>query len=209
MKNFILLIFLCVITYGCQDLKYVSDKFSISSASAKSYEYPIFINRTMCLDLNKRPGLCALQHKHSIPLKIEVDPRPYSYLFFIRCTKDLFRKRFDVPKGKRVELEIDPDTFQNFNGFSCIGEVFPDDREKVSARFNFLVRLVKADYIFREDIDFYNRSKKHLALGRYSLYSTIDGVTKKKKTIIKINSDTKVYTESYAMMFNQFGHEKR
>tara|TARA_R100000458_G_C8270675_1_gene245426 strand:- start:746 stop:1375 length:630 start_codon:yes stop_codon:yes gene_type:complete len=208
MRRFIFTLFLVLVASGCQELRYKTDKFSLNSANAKSYEYPITINNHMCLDLNKRPGLCALQHQHSIPVKIEVDPRPYSYLFFIKCTKGIFSKRIDVPKGKPVFLEIAPDTFEAYDGFSCIGEVFPDDRENVSARFNFLVRLVKADYLFREEIALFKDSQEFLVLGRHSLYSTINGKTKKKKTIIKNKPGIKVYTESYAMRFNQYGYEK-
>ena len=203
MKNLILLL---VMVIGCQDLKYMDDKFSFSSAKAGSYEYPIFLQKKLCLDLYKRPGLCALQHKKNQTFQIEVEPRPYSYTFAIRCSKGILNKEVDIAKKKRLSMEIDPGTFQNLTGFSCIGEVFPHDRESISARFNFLVRLVKSDYVFREEVYKYPDGENLLAVGRHSLYTTVDTKTYKKKTIIPFNYDTKVYTESYSMRFNQYGY---
>lgn len=203
MKNFILFLFVII---GCQDLKYMDDKFALSSALAGSYEYPIFLQKKLCLDLNRRPGLCSLHHRKNQTFHIEVDPRPYSYTFAIKCSKGILEKRVDISKRKRLSMEISPDTFKDLSGFTCIGEIFPHNRETVSARFNFLVRLVKEDYIFREDPHKYSDGESLLAVGRHSLYTTIDTKTYRKKTIIPFNYDTKVYTESYNMRFNQHGY---
>jgi len=193
---------------GCQDLKYKDDKFSMSSAVAGSYEYPIFLQKKLCLDLNHRPGLCALHHKKNQAFKIEVDPRPYSYTFYIKCTNGILEKKVDISKQKRLSIEISSDILNNHKGFSCIGEVFPHDRNSISARFNFIVRLVKNDYMYREDPYLHNEGRKALSMGRYSLYTTVGPKTYKKKTTIPFNADTRAYTESYSMRFNQYGYEK-
>ena len=205
MKYIILFIFLIIITISCNQLKYKSDAKFMNSSNANSFEYPIRINKKMCVDLDQNPGLCVLHHNKANILTLSIDSRPYSYTLDLVCPDLGYQEQFQVPKGKKFTTSFDRGDVLGARSIVCIGEIFPADRELVSAKFTIIIKLVDSAYIRRTKIFAYPNDAL-LVIGGNALYTTFEGKTKRKKTTIKLKEGQKVYSESYNMRFNAYGY---
>ena len=205
MKNLIVLLFLIVMALGCNQLKYKADTKFLNSSNANAFEFPIYVNGKMCLDLDRNPGLCILHHNKGEILILSIDSRPYSYTLDLVCPNLGYQERFQVPKRKKFTVKFDQGAILEARSMVCVGEIFPSDRELISAKFSVIVKLVDSAYIKRNKIFLYPNDSL-LIVGENALYTTIDGKTRRKKTIVKVKGDQKVYSESYNMRFNAYGY---
>ena len=205
MRNLVVLLFLLVITIGCNQLKYKPDINFMNSSNANSFEYPVYVNKRMCIDLDRNPGLCVLHHNKANILTLSIDSRPYSYTLDLICPDLGYQELFQVPKAKKFTTSFQRGDLLEARSIVCVGEIFPSDRDLVSAKFSIIVKLVSSDYIRRNKIiPFPNNSL--LIVGENSLYTTVNGKTKRKKTSVKLKQGQKVYSESYNMRFNAYGY---
>ena len=177
----------------------------MNSSNANSYEFPIYVNKKMCVDLDRNPGLCVLHHNKANALTLSIDSRPYSYTLDIVCPDLNYEEVFQVPKGKKFTTSFDRGGLLNSRSIVCVGEIFPGDRGLVSAKFSMIVKLVHSDYIRRNKIIPLVDNSLQIT-GENSLYTTVNGKTRRKKTSVKLKSGQKVYSESYNMRFNAYGY---
>jgi hypothetical protein len=199
---------LALLFTACMSLPYKDDTGFLVSAQADSPEFPVYVNGTLCKDLDNNPGLCSKRLKSNEALAFHFDPQTYAYDLTIACTSPLTVPASTVPSGVPFDLTISPTDFPPGDSFICIGEVLPQDRpQPLSAKWEVRVVIFDSAYEARESI-FY--SKPYLVLGTYARSSWVFDGSKwkqyKSKTYVKVDDPTKVqaYSESYAERFNFF-----
>lgn len=197
-----LILLLTLLLSGCNSLKYESDIGFLNSAQANSMEYYAKINGTPCRDMDGIVGLCTKRLASNQELKIEMDARDYAYRFNLQCTSTLgvdFSQ--DVLAGKAFSFAISPEKFRDVRSFTCIGEVFPQDRDQeVSANWSVRVVVYDSQYQPREIVYVY---ENHLIFGKHARYITADGKRYSKKTSLKGADQIRfAYSESERMRFN-------
>ncbi len=205
MKNLLLLLVLIIIAASCNHVEYESDVAFMNSSDANSFEFPVYINNKMCVDLNRNPGLCVLHHNKSNTLTLTVDPRPYTYKLDLFCPEQNVMDGWTVPKGKKFTHSFDRGDLLASRSMVCIGEIFPRNRGLVSAKFSFVVKLVDSEYIKRNKIMAFP-NEGLLVIGNHALYTTENRLTKRKRTTLKLKKNQKVYSESHNMRFNAYGY---
>lgn len=205
-----LLAILLVVSFlnSCVAIKYVEDIQFLNSAQAGTAEYFVRVNGSPCKDIDGMIGLCAKRIKTNEVITIHHDPRPYSYMLDIQCSASIDSSfSVPVPANKTYDLKIQPSQFNGSPMFTCIGEIFPDDRTAVSAKWHVRFILVDEKYREREEIDFVTEKKKDYAvMGKYSLYTTYKNKTTKKggATVVRYDGGP-IYSESRNMRFNYGG----
>jgi len=213
--SFILAFMLLV---ACASFKY-QDDFSFGvSAQADSPEFPVYINGKMCLDTDNIPGLCSKRISSNEALIIRLDARTYSYSLQLACTRELNESQsFHVESGKSFEYAIKPEKFTNLKSFTCIGEVFPDDRSQpLSAKWEVRVKVVDKDYVNRETAYFRSeKGRRFLVMGAHARTVNVqdEGVwhTYIESPVIEIKGDSEkvmAFSESHNMRFNSIGFKK-
>lgn len=206
----IIFILLSLTVLSCQNLKYQSDIGFLNSAQANSAEYLVMINGKHCVDMDRKVGLCAKRIKSDRSLDFSLEPKPYNYRFTLTCSSSIDSNfSIDIIKNQKYSFSIEPDKFSNVRSFTCIGEIFPNDRDQeVSANFQVRVVIVDSEYIEREII--YEKPKKrknYVILGKHAKYSNVNGKIYKEKTAVKVDSRRiKAYSESERMRFNYYGY---
>jgi hypothetical protein len=192
---------------GCT-LDYAPDKGFFNSAQANSFEFPIRINGNICKDMDNHIGLCVKQVESNIPLKVELPARPYSYMLVIKCSAGLgFNKKFSVPKGEAFIYSIKD--YKEEQYFQCIGEIFPDNRLEVSAKYAYYIKVVDSNYVSREEI---HKINKNFIVGKHARYVTVCKRDKcklrNKATLVKDLREkiTSIFSESEQMRFNFWGY---
>lgn len=199
---FLLIILVC----SCQSIKYEDDLGFLNSAQAGNPEFLVKVNRKPCIDMDKKVGLCAKRIRSNETIVLSHEARPYSYMFELTCTKSIdSNQTINVDVNEPLEITILPQAFNHKTQFTCVGEVFPDDRKLVSSKWH--IRFVLVDEKFREREAIYLKKKtgkEHVVFGKYALFSTMGGKTLKKKTAQKYTGGP-VYSESRLMRFNYYG----
>lgn len=201
-----LLFFILLTACSCQPLKYKADLGFLNSAQANSPEYLVKINGKFCKDLDGEMGLCAKRIKSNEKISFILDKRAYSYRLNVSCSSLVnFKLSVDVLENANFEFSIEPEAFQEAKSFTCIGEVFPQDRsESVSAFWHSRFIVVDKLYQGREEI--YSQDGA-LILGSNAKYTLLnEDKIIKKKTAIKADGISKAYSESETMRFNYYGY---
>jgi hypothetical protein len=206
MKTFLPLILILVTACSCKPIKYTSDFGFLPSAQANSPEFLVKINGKYCKDMDGRIGLCAKRVRSNEKIILVLDARPYSYRLNVNCSSLVdFNLSVDVAQNAAFSFEIHPDSFQEVKSFTCIGEVFPQDRpQEVSAFWHSRFVVFDKEYQERESI---YSDGEHLVLGqnaRFSLLNEEKAVS--KKTRVKAAGINKAYSESETMRFNYWGY---
>lgn len=205
MKYLIIFIVLAVLA-ACSPLAYKDDVGFLNSAQANSMEYLAKVNGKACKDLDGLVGLCAKRISNAEDINFSFDARPYSYRLNVKCTKELqFELSVDVLENKAFTFKIPKEKFSDLLSFTCIGEVFPDDREgQVSASFQVRFIVFDSQYRAREQIYF---EGSNIVLGEHSKYAQVDGKSYKEKTFVKLKTKPRMaYSESAMMRFNYYGY---
>lgn len=206
MKIIFLVFVLLISACACKGIRYSSDLGFLNSAQANSPEYLVKINGSFCKDMDGSIGLCAKRIKSESEISFKLDPRPYSYRLNVSCTSSVnFNLSVDVEKNQSFSFKIPPEAFNGLLSFTCIGEVFPNDREEsVSAFWHSRFVVFDKNYQAREQI--YTRGE-YLILGQNAKYSLInEEIQVKNKAVYKIEEPTKAYSESQLMRFNYWGY---
>lgn len=209
-KKIIPLLTILLVSCACKDIKYESDLGFMNSAQANSMEYMVKINSKVCKDLDGKVGLCATRVKTNEPLRFEMDAREYGYRFNLTCTSSIDSDfSIDIEKEKPFAFSIHHDKFSSVKSFTCIGEVFPHDRnQEVSA--NFSVRAIVTDSLYLEREIIYKtkqEEKSFLVLGKHARYVHLNDSFYKKKTKLELeDQNSKAYSESERMRFNYWGY---
>lgn len=194
---------------SCNSLKYESDIGFLNSAQANSMEYYTLVNGSPCKDMDGKIGLCAKRVNSNQELKFSMDAKPYSYRFNLTCSSAIDSDfSIDIEKEKPFSFLIKPEKFSSVKSFTCIGEVFPHDRnQEVSANWSVRVIVVDSEYQERELIyKTKEKEKEFLVLGKHALYSNLNGKIYKKKTKLELEKpDSFAYSESERMRFNYWG----
>lgn len=196
-----------IVGCACNPIKYEADLGFLNSAQANSFEYFVRINGTPCKDMDNKIGLCAKRVESNQSLKFEIDSKPYSYTLSVRCTKEL-NSDFSVNVAKEVpySFTIKPESFATVKSFTCIGEVFPEDRDQeISANFQVRAIVVDSNYVEREIVTTTKVKKDtYLIFGKHSRYVFLNGKFYNKQPMIKIdpNAVNIGYSESERMRFN-------
>lgn len=206
--------FLLLFLVSCSNARYKDDYGFLNSSQANSPEYPVYINNKLCLDLDKRPGLCAIRVKSNQSIELKIDPQMYDYRLQLQCTKALdLDKSFDVEKQKDFSFVILPTSFSTLRSFTCIGEVFPKDRqETISAKFEIRFIVYDAEYIGREYAYFLKTSDSSVVnVGDFARSITVYYYEKGKLRLVQAWKSNPVeipstqfylYSESANMRFN-------
>lgn len=209
-------VILILLFISCSSPRYKEDYGYLNSSQANSPEYPVYINNRLCLDLDKRPGLCAVRIRSDRSIEIKIDPQLYSYRLQLVCSKGTeIDKSFDVKEQTDFAYTIDNSSFSKLRSFTCIGEVFPTDRlESVSAKFEIRFIVYDGNYISREAMYFLKTGDSSVVnIGGYSRTAIVYYYNYKlkkyrlmqinKEDIITIPSDRfYLYSESSNMRFN-------
>ena len=201
----IFLILIMVTACSCTPLKYEADIGFLNSAQANSMEYLVKIGNKTCKDVDGIVGLCAKRIASNEDAVFNLEKRPYGYRLNVECSKAIdFKLSIDVLKETNFSFKIPSANYGEEKSFTCIGEVFPDDREQsVSASFSVRFIIFDAQYRSREEIYY---DKKLLVLGKNAKYINVDGKEYEKAPAIKIKKFTTAYSESEMMRFNYAGY---
>jgi hypothetical protein len=202
---------------ACTTLAYKDDIGFLVSAQAGSSEFPVYLNGKLCRDMEGLPGLCAKRLKSTEPLTFSFDAQSYSYSLNIRCTQGVDTiPPATVPSGEQYSFTLKAEAFAQFRSFTCIGEIFPQDRDSpISSQFEVRFSVVDARYLPREAIYLRDKDgKTGLVLGAHARTSHVfdEGKWKRysKKTIVEIKGDpeqVKAYSESFAARFNYYNYD--
>ncbi len=198
---------------GCKSpLKYRNDFGFLVSAQANSPEFPVRLNGSLCVDSDRRPGLCAKRVRSSETIRISFEPQTYAYLVTLTCTSGVkVPPPGNVIAGEPFSFTLSPDDFREFKSFTCIGEISPQDREApVSASFRAHFVVVDANYAEREAAYLTARNgKTYLVLGQFARSARVFDQGRwrlvEKRPIVEVKGDPEkvaAYSESYAMRFN-------
>jgi hypothetical protein len=204
------LLFLLFVTFftitSCQSMKYASDLGFLNSAQANSPEFLVKINGKFCKDVDGQIGLCAKRVKSNEKISFILDKRPYSYRLNVECSASInFKLNVDVIEDTVYEFSISPESFQEQQSFTCVGEVFPQDRpQEVSAFWHTRFVVFDKNYQARESI---YSANGQLILGQNAKYSLLNEEKPiSKKTAVKAAGIEKAYSESETMRFNYYGY---
>lgn len=207
MKNtFIFTILLSLFACSCRSIKYKPDLGFMNSAQANSMEYYVRINDKICKDMDNKVGLCAKRIASNKKLTFSFDVRPYSYTLTLRCTGAIDSDfSIDIAKGSLYSFSIIPEKFSHVKTFTCIGEIFPHDRDQqISATFHVRVVVFDGKYVERELVyTKMKRKSKFIVFGSHAKYVTYNNKHYKNKPSIKTKSFKQFgYSESERMRFN-------
>ncbi len=192
---------------SCSTLKYEADIGFLNSAQANSKEALVHINDALCKDMNGKPGLCATRIRSDLPLRFRQHAMPYGYKLVFTCSSAIGADdSWSVPAGQDFEFHIKPIQFSTVRLFTCIGEIFPQDRlNELSAAWSVRAEVVDAEYKPRESI---YHTGSHLVLGQHAKYAVVcDPKCKnyKKKTYVRASKNARAWSESEVMRFNFYG----
>lgn len=206
MKTLVILILSLLSLVACSPLEYKDDIGFLNSAQANSMEYLAKINGKVCKDVDGQVGLCAKRISNAENAIFTFDARPYSYRLNVKCTKELnFELSVDVLENKAFTFTIPKGNYSELLSFTCIGEVFPEDRDgQVSASFQVRFIVYDSQYRMREQIYF---EGSNIVLGQHAKYALVDGKAHSKKTYLKLKKKpVMAYSESKMMRFNYYGY---
>lgn len=203
------LLLLPLLLLSCSPIKYESDIGFLNSAQANSMEYLVRVNGAACKDMDGGIGLCAKRVASDKPIAFKMDAREYAYRFNLQCTSTINSDfSIDIQKEKPLEFSITPEKFAAVKSFTCIGEVFPQDRDQeVSANWSVRVVVVDSAYLPREIIYSETDGKKsYLVMGKHAKYVSVGGKIAKSSTRVKVEDiNIEAYSESERMRFNYSG----
>ena len=206
MRTLLLLILLSTTACSCINIKYEADNAFLNSAQANSMELLVRLNGSPCMDMDDKVGLCAKRIPSDKKLVFTQDARPYGYRIYIKCSRSVdVDQSFDIEKDAPFKFEILPEKFIGVKSFTCIGEIFPADRDQeVSALWSARIVVFDKNYTPRTSIyKIKSGKKKYLILGKNARYSFLNGKWKKKKTHLKVTGENNfAYSESERMRFN-------
>lgn len=206
MKN--LAVLFTLVFSSCQSLKYQADNAFLNSAQANSMEYFVRVNRKPCRDIDDKYGLCAKRIASNETLTFSMDQRPYAYRFELKCSSSVDTDfAIDIEAYKPFSFKIEPEQFEGVKSFTCIGEIFPHDRDQeVSATWSVRVVVYDHEYLEREIIyKKRERGRNFLVMGVHAKYVSINGKSYKRKPVVKVKSKRIfAYSESERMRFNYF-----
>lgn len=212
MKKIILMFVLLL--FGCNTIKYQDDIGYLNSAQAGSYEFPVKIGRSVCKDMNNEVGLCSTRLPNNQDLNIEIEPQPYAYTYVLTCSSALDVNHSANILANTAATIIVPFThYGALKAFTCIVQINPMDRQKVSAQAEVRVVLFDANYQAREKMYTIElKGDNYLVLGQHARHSIVCERNKcksyNKDTIIKIKEPRELlaYSESYQMRYNYYGY---
>lgn len=191
---------------ACKGINYRPDVGFLNSAQANSPEYLVKINGSFCKDMDGSIGLCAKRIKSESDISFKLDPRPYSYRLNVNCTSTVnFHLSVDVEKDLSYSFKIPASAYDGLLSFTCVGEVFPSDREESVSAF-WHTRFVVIDKNYQEREQIYQRDE-YLILGQNAKHSLInEEIQVKNKAAFKVKNPVKAYSESQLMRFNYWGY---
>lgn len=204
--NLMIRVFFILIIISCSSINYKPDTGFLNSAQANSLEYLVRVNGTICKDMDNNIGLCAKKLASDEKLNFSMDARGYAYRFNLRCTRAIDSDfSIDVERDQPLKFSIEPLRFHEVKSFTCIGEIFPHDRDQeISANWSLRVVVYDENYLPREII--YRRGD-HIVFGQHARYVNLNGKRYKKKPVIKFKEKIYfAYSESERMRLNYY-HE--
>jgi len=156
--------------------EYEDDFSFMSDARGNFFSEEVYLNNDLCRDMSNTTGACTLQIPSTGALKYLVAARPYGYRITFVCSKKInFEFSRQVSEMETLEFEIPDKHFKNEQSFTCIGEIFPEDRkEAVSAKFETRIKVFNPHLIkMDKPVSRVEDNKKYIVLGKYSLHGRI------------------------------------
>lgn len=185
-----IIIFLFSLMNSC---KYEDDFSFVSDSRAGLFSEEVYINNFLCQDMSKTVGACTLQIASNAPLTYRIAPRPYAYRLTLVCSSKInFQLSREVKEMELLEFQIPNDKFDTQSSFTCIGEVFPQDRdEAVSIKFETRIKIHKPNLILLDKPFIQNKDgKDYIVFGKYALHGRVCSKIKcgwiKKKPYIEV-----------------------
>lgn len=203
---FVMSLLIALVTFvSCQHIKYRADIGFLNSAQANSPEYLVLIGSKVCKDMDGIVGLCSKRVRSDRNIEFKMDKRPYGYRLNVTCSSNVnFTMSIDVLPEKSFEFSLPHENFSLVKSFTCLGEVFPMDRDQeVSAFWHARFVVYDGSYQAREKI---SQQGDYLVLGQSARHISVDGKMVSKKTAIKASGVKQVYTESEQMRINYYGY---
>ena len=206
MKLILLLTIFLLTACSCQPIKYSSDVGFLNSAQANSMEFLVRLNGSPCMDMDGKVGLCARRIANNESLIFTQGKRPYGYRIYLKCSNSVgVDESFDILPNAPFKYEIKPEKLEGVKSFTCIGEIFPFDRDQeISALWSARIIVLDNKYTKRETIyKIKKRKKDYLVMGKHAKYVFLNGDWKNKKTTVRVKGNKNLaYSESERMRFN-------
>jgi hypothetical protein len=175
----LMLILAPLLLAACQGraVQYMDDSSFMTPSKANAAEVLVTVNGRPCLDVDGAPGLCALRIKSGEDLVIGLSGEPYAYQLTLTCSSGLqLNGQYSSPAGQVLRVTIPADKYGNLKSFTCIGEIFPQDRpEPSSSKFEFRAAVVSQAYVPREPVQVVERGdgRWYAEPGPYALYTLV------------------------------------
>lgn len=193
----------------CTSIKYEDDIGFLNSAQANSMEWMVTIDGRVCKDLDGLIGACTKRIKSNQSPVLKHDSRPYAYQVHVVCSKGTgidFSQ--DVEANKTWTYTIDAEAVKDFKSFSCVGEIFPQDRAN-SISMLWQIRFVVVDVAYQRREILQGDSRGFL-FGRHAKYAKACGRSGcksfSKTTAVKFKNGIRAYSESEQGRFNYLGY---
>jgi hypothetical protein len=173
MKILVSILLLSTFLVSCE---YEDDFQFMSDARGNLFSEEVYLNNDLCRDMSNTTGACTLQIPSTAPLKYLIAARPYSYRLTLVCSKKIsFELTRQVKEMEVLEFAIPNSNFENETSFTCIGEIFPEDRiQAVSAKFETRIKVFNPNLIRLDKPSVRSENnKKYIVLGKYSLHARI------------------------------------
>lgn len=183
------------------------------SAQADSPEFVVYVNGKLCKDTDGIPGLCSKRIRSNEDVLLHFDPLPYAWHMTLDCGNVGPFPPIQEVANAAHEILITRAQFVSFKSFTCIGEIFPEDRpQPLSAKWELRAKIVDAQYEAREQITEETKDgRTYLVLGQFARSAWVfdEGKWSKhwKDTIVEIKGNphhVQAWSESYQMRVNTF-----
>lgn len=175
--DFFFFIFICCVILLLTSCQYEDDFTFMSDARANYFSEEVTVNNYLCKDITGAPGACSIQIPNNLDLTLKLAPRPYEYRVTITCSSKLgFEVNTTVLENTERLITIPKDKIAAIDSFTCIGEVFPQDRpEAVSMKFEVRTKVYNAELIKLDEprIDISSKGKADILVGIYAKHTKV------------------------------------
>lgn len=193
----------------CTSIKYEDDIDFLNSAQANAFEWMVTIDGKVCKDLDGEIGACTKRIKSDHSPVLKHDSRPYAYQVQLKCGAGSGVEDFsqDVEANKSWSYKIESQKI-TATSFTCIGEVFPSDRDnKLSAKWQIRFLVYDVEYERRELLQ---SDQRGFLFGRFAKHSKACSKSGCKNfyktTAVRFKNGIKAYSESEKLRFNYLGY---
>lgn len=199
---FLFLLFSCTTS----KITYIDDTAFLQPAIANSPEELVSVNSHPCIDIEGLPGMCSLRVFEGSTIDLTVSGKPYPFQLSISCSDAVkFDKEISVEAKTITKLIIPVPLLEITKSFTCIGEIYPQDRsQQISSKFELRVKIIDKNYEVLETPRIISKEgNTYVVVGKYALHTFVkdNGIWKYyfKDSIVKVSGNKLIImTESFS-----------